>query len=70
MVLYNMMYGYGGFGIFWMMVFWAAIIWLVIWVVKEITKNKESGSEILEKRYVKGEINKKQYLEMKKTLRK
>ena len=70
MVLYNMMYGYGGFGIFWMMVFWAAITWLVIWVVKEITKNKESGSEILEKRYVKGEINKKQYLEMKKTLRK
>ena len=70
MVLYNMMYGYGGFGIFWMMVFWAAIIWLVILVVKEITKNKESGSEILEKRYVKGEINKKQYLEMKKTLRK
>ena len=70
MVLYNMMYGYGGFGIFWMIVFWAAITWLVIWVVKEITKNKESGSEILEKRYVKGEINKKQYLEMKKTLRK
>ena len=70
MVLYNMMYGYGGFGIFWMIVFWAAITWLVIWVVKEITKNKESGSEILEKRYVKGEINKKQYLEMKKILRK
>ena len=57
MVLYNMMYGYGGFGIFWMIVFWAAITWLVIWVVKEITKNKEYGSEILEKRYVKGEIN-------------
>lgn len=68
--MWDMMYGYNSFGALWMIVFWAAIIWLIFWIVKEITKNKESSSEILEKRYVKGEITKKQYLEMKKTLRK
>ena len=56
-IIYNMMYGYGTFGFFWMILFWIA------------TKNKESTQEILEKRYAKGEINKKQYLEIKKNLR-
>ena len=32
-------------------------------------KKNESAPEILEKRYVKGEISKKQYQEIKKTLR-
>ncbi len=65
----GMMYDYGFGGMLFMIIFWIAIIWLIIWIVKEVTKNKEHSSEILEKRYAKGEITKKQYLEMKRTLR-
>ena len=67
--MWDMMYGYGFGGILFMIIFWALIIWLIVWIVKEATKGKESSSEILEKRYVKGEITKKQYQEMKKILR-
>ena len=66
---YNMMYGYGGFGMFFMIVFWIAIILLVVWVVQQFTKTKESALDALEKRYAKGEISKKEYLEIKKQLR-
>ena len=65
----DMMYGYGGTGILFMIIFWIAVIWLIVWIVQQITKGKESAKELLEKRYVKGELSKKQYLEMKKTLR-
>ena len=67
--MWDMMYGYGGTGILFMIIFWIAIIWLIVWIVQQITKSKESATELLEKRYVKGELSKKQYLEMKKTLR-
>ncbi len=68
--MWDMMYGYGFGGMLFMIIFWAAIIWLIVWIVKEATKNKESASELLEKRYAKGEITKKQYQEIRKTLRK
>jgi len=75
MVYYNMwdmMYGtgFGWLGMIFMILFWIAIIWLIVWTVQQLTKNKESSTEILEKRYAKGEISKKQYSEMKKELRK
>ncbi len=65
----DMMYGFGGTGIILMILFWVVIIWLIVWVIKELTKGKESAMEILEKRYAKGEITKKQYQEMRKALR-
>jgi len=68
MTYYNMMYGFGFNGIF-MLIFWIAIIWLIVWTMQNIAKNKESAIGILEKRYAKSEITKKQYLEMKKTLK-
>ena len=68
--MWDMMYGYGGFGVFWMIVFWAAIIWLIVWIVQQLNKNNESSLNLLEKRYVKGEISKRQYQDMKRTLRK
>ena len=67
--MWDMMYGYGITGMLFLIIFWVAIIWLIVWIVQQITKSKESSSELLEKRYVKGEISKKQYQEMKKTLR-
>ena len=67
--MYDMMYGFGFSGMLFMIIFWAAIIWLIVWIIREVSKGKENPSELLEKRYVKGEITKKQYQEMRKTLR-
>ena len=67
--MWDMMYGFGFSGMLFMIIFWAAIIWLIVWIIREVSKGKENPSELLEKRYVKGEITKKQYQEMRKTLR-
>jgi len=70
-MMYNfgMMSGYGATGTIVMIIFWIAVIWLIVWVIRELAKGKESSSDILEKRYAKGELSKKQYQEMKKTLK-
>ena len=60
--------GYGYLGMFFMIIFWVALIWLIFIAIQKLTKNNESSREILEKRYAKGEITRKQYLEMKKEL--
>lgn len=67
------MMGFGmGFGVIIMVLFWGAIIWLVISLINAGTKKSEetpeSGLTILKKRYAKGEITKEQYLEMEKEL--
>ena len=64
-----MYYGYGWSGFFLMILFWIAAVWLIIWIIQQITKNKESALEILEKRFAKGEISKKEYQEKKKMLK-
>ena len=58
------------------MLFWIALlvasILLIIWLYKKIIGQSTRGGsvlEILKKRYAKGEINKKQYEEMKKELK-
>jgi len=72
---YNMMgynnlgYNFGFFGWFLMIIFWVAIIAFIVWVIQQLIRNKESSHDILEKRYSRGEISKKQYQEMKKDLR-
>ena len=67
---YGMM-GFGmGFGFIFMLLFWGLIVWLVITLINAAqgTKREDDALEILKKRYVSGEINKKQYEEMKKEL--
>jgi putative membrane protein len=77
----GMMDYWGGYGLGWMyligpifmVLFWAAIILLIIWLYKQITGSKdvtqvESALEILKKRYAKGEIDKKEFEEKKKDL--
>jgi putative membrane protein len=77
----GMMDHWGGFGLGWMyliapifmILFWSAIILLIIWLYKQITGTKdvaqgESALEILKKRYAKGEIDKKEFEEKKKDL--
>ena len=70
---YPAYYGYNSLlGILWL-VFLVGAIALIIWLIYKFAgKGKESGTpiNILQKRYAKGEINKKQIDEMKKELRK
>jgi len=67
------MMGFGmGFGAIIMLLFWGAIIWLVISLINAGTKKAEETPEsplaILKKRYAKGEITRDQYHEMEKEL--
>jgi putative membrane protein len=73
----------GGFGLGWMymigpifmILFWAAIILLIIWLYKQIrgpqeAVQMESALNILKKRYAMGDIDKKEFEEKKKDLEK
>jgi len=66
---YPTYYGYNSFwNILWL-IFLIGVIVLIIWLIYNFTKKgKESETpiNILQKRYAKGEINKKQFDEMKK----
>jgi|SRR3990167_2243878 len=67
---YSMM-GFGmGFGFLFMLLFWGALIWLAVTLINasQSGKKEEYPRDILKKRYVSGEITKKQYVEMKKEL--
>jgi len=69
---YGMM-GFGmGFGFLFMLLFWGAVIWLVVTLINSTQSNKEDNSDplaILKKRFAKGEITKKQFEEMKKEIK-
>jgi len=68
---YGMM-GFGmGFGFLFMLLFWGALIWLVVTLVNagQSGKKGEDPSNIIKKRYASGEISKKRYEEMKKELK-
>ena len=70
---YGMM-GFGmGFGFLFMLLFWGFIIWIVVTLINTGQSNKNDNSDsltILKKRYAKGEINKKQFEEIKKEISK
>ena len=69
----NLGYGFGWLGFLIMLLFWIGVVWLIIWIIRQLTKDKtesnESASEILKKRFARGEISKKEYLERKKELK-
>ena len=67
--------GYESYGVGWIVstIFWAAIVFVVVLlVIKAFSSHeafKESGAiDVLKLRYAKGEINKKEFEEMKKDL--
>ena len=63
-----------GIGVIIMVLFWGAVIWLVVTLINAASKRSEEPSEsatsILKNRYAKGEITKEQYREMEKELTK
>ncbi|TAK57275.1 SHOCT domain-containing protein [Patescibacteria group bacterium] len=78
-----MMYNYGydgfvpfgmfGFGGVFMILFWVLVLYGIIWFfrkesVSNSTHTKGNALEILKERYVKGEITKHQFEEMKKDI--
>jgi putative membrane protein len=73
-------YGFGFFGLFWMLLVWAGIIWFIIWLVSRFSRNTgydqpEKGVDktpidIVKERYAKGEISKKEFDDMRKDLEK
>jgi len=70
---YGNMFGLGG-GIF-MLIFWVAIILLIVWIVKEMAdksgkESSDSALEILRQRYAKGEISKDEFETKKSELKK
>ncbi|MFH1591122.1 MAG: SHOCT domain-containing protein [archaeon] len=69
-----MMYGFGEYsmlGGFGMIVFWAAFIWLIVWLIIK-NNNQENHTntplQIAKERFARGEISKKQYEDMKQEL--
>ena len=64
---YGMMSFGMGFGLIFMLLFWGALIWLVINLIRssQYSREKDESLTILKKRYAAGEISKKQYEEIK-----
>lgn len=60
------------FGWIWMVAFWGLIIWAVATLISHISGRREALSvdprRILEERFARGEINRDQFEDMKKTL--
>lgn len=56
-----MMWGYGGFGFLWMVLFWVGVALLVIWAVRtpgQDTRGPEGRAlAILEERFARGEVD-------------
>ena len=72
---YGDMFGWGFGGGIMMILFWIAITFLIVWFVRASRDGNysdepraKSAMDILEKRYAKGEIDRKEFEEKKKDL--
>jgi len=60
-----MMWGAGGFGYLWMMLFWVGVILLVVWAVRQSggweAEPRNRAVEILEERFARGEVDAEEF---------
>jgi len=67
MMYYDNFFGFGVWGIFmaiFMFLFWAGIIYLIVWAIRGFISGSHedtTAEEILKQRYAKGEINKEEF---------
>ena len=70
-------FGFGGFGMIFMGIFWVVVICLIIWGAVRMGRRgccmpgyrtNQNALDIAKERYAKGEINKEQYEQLKKDL--
>ncbi len=67
-------FGFGGFVV--MLAWWAVIIYVIVWAIRQIANGgsrhdgvrRASAMDILKERYAKGEIDKREFEEKKKDL--
>ena len=58
----------GYLGIVWDLLFWALLIAVIIWLLKNNFQNRDAF-ELLKRKYVRGEISRREFEEMKRDLR-
>ena len=65
-----------GFMMLFMLLFWGAIIFLIIWGIRKLTEHRDTTSfaerrsplDVAKERYARGEISKEQFEQFKKDL--
>ena len=68
-------FGWMFFGGFWMIVFWGAIVGLIVWAVIKLSRREDTSSvskvnalDAAKERYAKGEITKAEFDQIKKDI--
>ena len=68
-------FGWMFFGGFWMIVFWGAIVALIVWAVIRLSRREDTSSiskvnalDAAKERYAKGEITKAEFDQIKKDI--
>jgi putative membrane protein len=77
-------FGFGGFGMVYMLIFWVVIIGLAVWLLTRLfpagtdrvasgaqarrSAGKESALDILQMRYARGEISQREYEQMRRDI--
>ena len=60
------------FGGIWMVIFWGAIIWLIVWGVGQVSgggrRSEDHPLEIARTRYARGEITREQFEQLRRDL--
>ena len=60
------------FGGIWMLLFWGAIIWLIVWGVGQLTggsrRDEDTPLEIARRRYARGEITREEFEKLRQDL--
>ena len=58
-----MMWGYGGYGAIWMLLFWVGVAFLIAWAIRGRDESREENRAIaiLEERFARSELEEDEY---------